>query len=51
VKAVESCADARRVLTSGRFDVLVLDVMLPDGSGIELCSELRASRVDTMQDK
>jgi DNA-binding response OmpR family regulator len=46
VKAVESCADARDVLARDRFDVLVLDVMLADGSGIELCSELRACRVD-----
>jgi len=43
---VESCADARDVLARDRFDVLVLDVMLADGSGIELCSELRACRVD-----
>jgi two-component system OmpR family response regulator len=46
VKAVESCADARDVLAHDRFDVVVLDVMLPDGSGIELCSELRQAEVD-----
>jgi len=46
VKAVECCADARDMLAHDRFDVLVLDVMLPDGSGIELCSELRASHID-----
>jgi DNA-binding response OmpR family regulator len=34
------------MLAHERFDVLVLDVMLPDGSGIELCSELRASHID-----
>ncbi|MCB1026448.1 MAG: response regulator, partial [Microthrixaceae bacterium] len=26
-----------------RFDVAVLDVRLPDGSGIELCREIRSS--------
>lgn len=46
VKAVASCAEARDALAHDRFDVLVLDVMLPDGSGIELCAELRASHVD-----
>jgi CheY-like chemotaxis protein len=43
---VESCAAAREVLASDRFDVVVLDVMLPDGSGIELYSQLRQSQVD-----
>ncbi|HKO94728.1 MAG TPA: response regulator transcription factor [Polyangiaceae bacterium] len=46
VKAVESCADARDALASDRFDVVVLDVMLPDGSGIELCSQLREAKVE-----
>ena len=46
VKAVASCADARDVMSRERFDVVVLDVMLPDGSGIELCSELRRAQVD-----
>lgn len=45
VKAVESCAEAEALLNATRFDVVVLDVMLPDGSGIELCSRLRAAGV------
>jgi two-component system, OmpR family, catabolic regulation response regulator CreB len=35
--------DARRLLAEDRFDALVLDVGLPDGSGIDLCRELRQS--------
>jgi two-component system OmpR family response regulator len=46
VKAVECCTDARDILARERFDVVVLDVMLPDGSGIDLCSQLRQARVD-----
>ncbi|HVZ37442.1 MAG TPA: response regulator transcription factor [Polyangiaceae bacterium] len=46
VKAVESCADARDALAHDRFDVVVLDVMLPDGSGIDLCSQLREAQVE-----
>jgi two-component system, OmpR family, catabolic regulation response regulator CreB len=35
--------DARRLLAAEPFDALVLDVGLPDGSGIDLCRELRQS--------
>ncbi|MFZ5893651.1 MAG: response regulator transcription factor [Myxococcota bacterium] len=42
VSAAACCADARAVLAGSAFDVVVLDVMLPDASGIELCRHLRA---------
>jgi DNA-binding response OmpR family regulator len=42
VKAVGSCAEAEHALSTAELDVLVLDVMLPDGSGIKLCGQLRA---------
>jgi DNA-binding response OmpR family regulator len=44
VKAVASCEEAEAALTLGRFDVLILDVMLPDGSGIDLCSRIRKAK-------
>ena len=44
VKAVASCEEAESALSLGAFDVLVLDVMLPDGSGIDLCGRIRAGR-------
>jgi DNA-binding response OmpR family regulator len=47
VKLAASCAQATSALAMGVFDVIVLDVMLPDGSGIELCSRLRAAKVTT----
>jgi CheY-like chemotaxis protein len=37
-------ADARRVLAEGGVDVLLLDVRLPDGSGLDLAGELRRHR-------
>jgi DNA-binding response OmpR family regulator len=35
-------ADARALAGASAFDLAVIDVMLPDGSGVELCRELRA---------
>jgi len=35
--------DARWLATESSYDVLVLDVMLPDGDGFGLCRELRAA--------
>lgn len=40
--AVFNCADARAALASNKFDALVLDLTLPDGSGLDLLTELRA---------
>jgi DNA-binding NtrC family response regulator len=41
VKAVSTVADARMMLTTGRFDVVLLDLNLPDGNGIDLIAETR----------
>jgi two-component system, OmpR family, response regulator QseB len=40
---VESCADGRAALAAFEFDALVLDLMLPDGSGLDLLVHMRAS--------
>jgi two-component system, OmpR family, response regulator len=45
VSAAASCAEAEAALAGSAFDVVILDVMLPDGSGIELCGRLRAAQV------
>ena len=37
--------DARREIAAQQFDAVVLDVGLPDGSGLDLCRDLRASPV------
>ncbi|MEH2594990.1 two-component system response regulator QseB [Bradyrhizobium sp. AZCC 1577] len=39
---VSSCADGQAALAFDAFDAVVLDVMLPDGSGLELLASLRA---------
>ncbi len=41
VTAVGDGAGMRRALSGGHFDVVVLDVMLPDDNGLDLCKWLR----------
>ena len=45
VKAAETISQARGIIASGVFDLIILDVMLPDGNGLDLCASLRASGV------
>src|SRR2546423_13532504 len=37
----------RDMALAGNYDVLILDVRLPGGTGFELCVELRARKVNT----
>lgn len=41
VDPVGTCGDAWAALTATRFDSVVLDVMLPDGSGLDLLENVR----------
>lgn len=43
VQSAQDCAQARVLLGKSCFDLAILDVMLPDGSGLEICQELRRS--------
>jgi DNA-binding NtrC family response regulator len=45
VESAERLESARRLLGGAAPDVLLLDLMLPDGNGLELLEELRASPV------
>jgi len=40
-------ATARNKLEEGNYDLILLDLMLPDGSGMEICQELRMKKDQT----
>nr|WP_295466814.1 response regulator transcription factor [Mesorhizobium sp.] len=44
VEVAQTCDEARAGLRAGGFDAVVLDLMLPDGSGLDILSELRSAR-------
>lgn len=43
VTAVATAASARSALGEGTIELVVLDLALPDGSGVDLCAELRSA--------
>jgi two-component system copper resistance phosphate regulon response regulator CusR len=47
VERAESYREGRTRALGGPFDVIILDVMLPGGSGFDLCGELRNRGVAT----
>lgn len=44
---VITLAGARQILKHQKFDLILLDINLPDGKGFELCRELREGKVST----
>ncbi len=41
VQCAANLALARRALAQSAFDAVILDIMLPDGNGLDLCREIR----------
>lgn len=44
VQLASKCAEVHERIATNQIDLIILDVMLPDGSGLDLCRDLRASR-------
>jgi two-component system copper resistance phosphate regulon response regulator CusR len=47
VTLAATSGEGRRAAGLDEFDVMILDVMLPGGSGFDLCRALRSSGIDT----
>jgi two-component system, OmpR family, copper resistance phosphate regulon response regulator CusR len=47
VKTAGDAATAQKLLEQGHFDLLIVDVMLPDANGIELCRQIRLNDSNT----
>ncbi|BAU52037.1 response regulator transcription factor [Mucilaginibacter gotjawali] len=47
VKTAKDGASAKAMMQTAEFDLLILDVMLPDISGIELCRQIRQTDTKT----
>lgn len=47
VSVVETAAEGEALATESTFDIIVLDLGLPDGNGLELCERLRNNGVET----
>lgn len=43
VTTVDTIADAQAMITQEIFDLYLLDSRLPDGSGVDLCKQLRVA--------
>lgn len=42
-----NCAEGKKLFSEDRYDLVILDVMLPDGNGLDLCSYIRSTGADT----
>lgn len=46
IKRVETLKQARRIMSTGSFDIALIDLVLPDGSGLDLIPELKTRHPD-----
>lgn len=41
VDVARTCLEAEALWDNGKYDLVILDVSLPDGSGLDLCRRIR----------
>lgn len=42
-----TCREAHRLAAENSYNLIILDIMLPDGSGLDLCSDWRSGGLET----
>ena len=42
-----NCTEAKQIFSENTFDLIILDVMLPDGNGVDLCNFIRSTDTET----
>ena len=42
----ENLAKSRELLANNNFDIILLDITLPDGNGFDFCKEIRTNNID-----
>lgn len=47
VDCASTCREARRFAAENNYRLIILDIVLPDGSGFDLCTEWRGAGKDT----
>lgn len=47
ILAARNCVLGKKLVTEEKADLIILDVMLPDGDGLEICSYIRSLGKDT----
>ncbi|MDD2556042.1 MAG: response regulator transcription factor [Syntrophaceticus sp.] len=47
IDCASTCSEAKHLMAENDYSLIILDIMLPDGSGLELCTRWRSSGKDT----
>lgn len=47
VDCAGTCSEAKTCMAENDYSLIILDIMLPDGSGLDLCAQWRSSGIDT----
>jgi len=47
ITSCSTCEEALKYLAANQYHLIILDISLPDGNGMELCKKMRASDAHT----